>query len=277
MKIPLLQPQQANIICFFVSFFVGKFLWQQFFLRDVICSHQKLLPRHRAWPSHLDFFVDAWYRLVSNLGEFSALGSWFTGHPGIAKHSSQNHRVLGDSTFFGKYYPPPHRRISLTLEQTKAEISPTWFSVLPRMKGDQTRTTSAWKLHKHSQTISISFRLSVDSCKHGAPCAQHKADFCCHAAPMDLHPTALQSPTDHINPKSQCTWCSSWPGVNRYFLMLPGRPGHWMSLWGCDSSMFADFYLCRRGKSSQNPGKLDEFWRIHLLNHLFHWSRTRSF
>ena len=122
---------------------------------------------------------------------------------------------------------------------------------------------------------------------------------------MDLHPT-LQLPTDQIlmvhqfhqfhmlrlgytliktwrfhhpiNPTSQCTWCSSSFGLKfRYFLMLPRRPGRCHG----EAAMLRDNH--RIWVKSKN---LEEFTKMNwnlsggwgpLLNHLFLWSRTRSF
>lgn len=147
---------------------------------------------------------------VSNLGESSALGSYPPPNKymipfplgfsqGIPKHPSQNHRLgwVSLNLFWQKYYLPPHGRISLPLEQKNKDCQCHMIFCSPKDERRSNQNHFSFKSFKHSQTISISFRLSVDSCKHGAPCAQHKADFCCHAASMDLRPT-LQSPTDQI-------------------------------------------------------------------------------
>ena len=85
-------------------------------------------------------------------------------------------------------------------------------------------------------------------------------------------------PSIHINPTSQCTWCSSSFGLKfRYFLMLPRRPGR----CHCEAAMLRDNH--RIWVKSKN---LEEFTKMNwnlsggwgpLLNHLFLWSRTRSF
>lgn len=132
-------------------------------------------------------------------------------------------------------------------------VSATWFSVLPRMKGGQTRTTSALKasnIRRPYPSLSafrstpVNMVLHVLSIRQTSvvmlrpwTCVQHYShqltkfwwfiSFICYD--LDILWSKHRDstiPSIHINPTSQCTWCSSSFGLKfPYFLMLPRRPG----------------------------------------------------